>query len=160
MQRKIFLALVSVITLGLSHNVLVAYQATSTTGTTTTATTTTAGGAKTIYDGVFTADQAKRAEGLYTEKCANCHGAQLTGNDAPPLVGADFAGNWNGLTLDMLMDRIKLSMPADSPGSLSRQQVSDIIALMLAHAGAPAGAAELPTGADALKAITYAGTKP
>ena len=83
MQRKIFLALVSVITLGLSHNVLVAYQATSTTGTTTTATTTTAGGAKTIYDGVFTADQAKRAEGLYTEKCANCHGAQLTGNDAP-----------------------------------------------------------------------------
>ena len=155
MQRKIFLALVSVVTLGLSHNALIAYQATSTTGTATTT-----GGAKTIYDGVFTADQAKRAEGLYTEKCANCHGAQLTGNDAPPLVGADFSGNWNGLTLDMLMDRIKLSMPADSPGSLSRQQVADIIALMLQHAGAPTGAAELPTGADALKGITYTGTKP
>lgn len=155
MQRKIFLALVSVVTLGLSHNALIAYQATSTTGTTTAA-----GGAKTIYDGVFTADQAKRAESLYTEKCANCHGAQLTGNDAPPLTGADFAGNWNGLTLDMLMDRIKLSMPADSPGSLSRQQVADIMALMIQHSGAPAGATELPTGADALKGITFTGTKP
>jgi len=147
-MQKVFLALVSVATLGLSHTALVAYQGTTTTG------------GKTIYDGVFSAEQVKRAEALYTEKCANCHGAQLTGNDAPPLVGADFSGNWNGLTLDMLMDRIKLSMPADSPGSLSRQQVADIIALMLQHAGAPTGAAELPTGADALKGITYTGTKP
>src|SRR5262245_14391578 len=147
-MQKLFLALVSVATLGLSHTALVAYQGTTTTG------------GKTIFDGVFTAEQAKRAEALYTEKCANCHGAQLTGNDAPPLAGADFAGNWSGLTLDSLMDRIRLSMPADSPGSLSRQQVADIVALMIQHQGAPAGTTELPTAADALKAITYVGTKP
>ena len=152
-MQKVFLALVSVATLGLSNTALIAYQQ-----TTTTASTTTAG--KTIYDGVYTAEQAKRAETLYTEKCANCHGAQLTGNDAPPLVGADFAGNWSGLTLDSLLDRIRLSMPADSPGSLTRQQVADIIALMLSHSGTPAGTTELPTAADALKAITYVGTKP
>ena len=115
---------------------------------------------KTVWDGVYTEEQAKRGAPLYAEKCANCHGDQLTGNDAPALVGAEFSSNWNDLDLNDLSERIRLTMPADSAGSLSRAQTADLIAVMLKHAEMPSGQTEIPTAADQLKDIKYTGTKP
>src|SRR5213594_1141716 len=53
---------------------------------------------------------------------ASCHGPDLTGVDvAPALTGTEFASNWNDLSLGDLFERIRIGMPADKPGSLSRQ---------------------------------------
>jgi mono/diheme cytochrome c family protein len=142
--RSIFLVVAGAATLALSTTVMAAYQAKP----------------KTVWDGVYSDEQAKRGEPLYAEKCANCHGDQLTGNDAPALVGAEFSSNWNDLNLNDLSERIRLTMPADSAGSLSRAQVADLIAVLLKHAEMPAGKTEVPTTADALKEIKYLGTKP
>ena len=58
---------------------------------------------------------------------------------APPLVGVGFQSNWNGLTAGDLSERIRVSMPLGAEGSLSRQQVSDIIAAIFAAGDYPAG---------------------
>ena len=142
--RSIFLVVAGAATLVLSTTVMAAYQAKP----------------KTVWDGVYSDEQVKRGEPLYAEKCANCHGDTLTGNDAPALVGAEFSSNWNGLDLNDLSERIRLTMPADSAGSLSRAQVGDLIAVMFKRAEIPSGKAELPTEAGALKEIKYVGTKP
>ena len=53
-----------------------------------------------VWDGVYTADQAKRGETAYLQACAGCHGTGLEGGDmTPPLVGGAFTSNWNDLTV-------------------------------------------------------------
>src|SRR5215210_516360 len=76
-------------------------------------------GAKSQWDGVYTQDQAKRGEALYSENCASCHGPDLTGGEmAPGLTGGEFSSNWNDLSLGDLYERIRISMPQNAPGSL------------------------------------------
>ena len=76
-----------------------------------------------VWDGVYTEDQSKRGQALYTKECAACHGSELSGGEeAPPLSGGAFMANWSGLTLGELFERIRVSMPEGKPGSLSRQQ--------------------------------------
>jgi quinoprotein glucose dehydrogenase len=109
---------------------------------------------KTVWDGVYSDAQAKRGRELYNSKCLSCHGADLSGGEmAPPLVGIGFQSNWNGLTAGDLSERIRVSMPLGAEGTLSRQQVSDIIAAIFAAGEYPAGASELPRESDVLKTI-------
>lgn len=113
-----------------------------------------------VWDGVFTDEQAKRGEAAYRQECASCHGAELEGGDmTPPLVGGGFTSNWNDLTLGDLFERIRLTMPLDSPGKLARQQNVDVIAFMLKTNGWPAGKAELGPDLTALKRVTIESTK-
>ena len=115
---------------------------------------------RTVWDGVYTDDQAKRGEGLYGKECASCHGSELTGGEsAPPLAGDSFFANWNGLTVGDLFERIRLSMPQDRPGRLSRQQNADILAYVLGVNQFPAGQAELPTETERLKQIRFEAVK-
>ena len=117
--------------------------------------------ARTVWDGVYTDAQAKRGRELYNGKCLSCHGADLSGGEmAPPLVGSTFNANWNGMTLGDLMERTRTAMPQNNPGSLSRQQYADILALMLATGKFPAGQAELPRDTELLKLITFEASKP
>ena len=46
-------------------------------------------------------------------------------------------------------------MPATSPGSLTPQQTSDVIAYMFSVYKLPAGATELPAQPDDLKTINF-----
>ena len=116
---------------------------------------------KTQWSGVYTAEQAKRGEALYGEYCASCHGPDLAGGEmAPGLTGGEFSSNWNDLTLGDLFDRIRVSMPQNAPGSLSRQQNADILSYMLSRANAPAGTTELPTQSDELSQIKYVAQNP
>src|ERR1700686_3479890 len=95
---------------------------------------------RTVWDGVYTDDQAKRGEGFYGKECASCHGGELTGGEsAPPLAGDSFFANWNGLTLGDLFDRIRVSMPQNAPGSLSRKQNAAPGAFILRAPQFPAG---------------------
>ena len=110
--------------------------------------------ARTVWDGVYSDAQAKRGRELYNSKCLSCHGADLSGGEmAPPLVGIGFQSNWNGLSAGDLSERIRVSMPLGAEGSLSRQQVSDIIAAVFAAGDYPAGPNELPRESDVLKTI-------
>jgi S-disulfanyl-L-cysteine oxidoreductase SoxD len=114
-----------------------------------------------VWDGVFTEAQAKRGQPLYNQHCASCHGDMLTGGEmAPPLAGGDFLSNWNGLTMGDLFERIRKSMPATRPGSLSREANADITAYMLSVNSFPAGAKELSTSTEALKQIRIDMNKP
>jgi mono/diheme cytochrome c family protein len=116
---------------------------------------------KSQWEGVYSADQAKRGEPLYAQYCASCHGPDLAGGEmAPGLTGGEFSSNWNDLSLGDLFERIRVSMPQNSPGSLTRQQNADILAYMLSKANVPAGSAELPTQTEMLKGIKFLASKP
>ena len=107
-----------------------------------------------IWDGVFTADQAKRGADAYTKSCASCHGDQLEGEgQAPALTGSEFTGNWNKQTVDDLFEIVKSTMPGDKPGTLSRAVNADILSYIFQTNGYPAGKSELPTDAESLKRI-------
>jgi len=110
--------------------------------------------AKTVWDGVYTTEQSTRGRALYGSKCLSCHGADLSGGEmAPPLVGVGFQSSWNGLSVGDLSERIRVSMPLGQEGTLSRQQVSDVIAAILAAGEYPAGMTELTNQPDVLKTI-------
>ncbi len=111
---------------------------------------------RSLWDGVYTQEQAKRGEAAYVERCARCHGPELIGGDTnPPLVGPEFLSTWNTKTVGDLFDRIRTSMPSDKPGSLNRQQVSDIVAYLLNANKFPAGNTELGTQTELLKQIQF-----
>jgi mono/diheme cytochrome c family protein len=115
---------------------------------------------RTIWDGVFTVAQAKQGETLYTDRCATCHGDTLGGMEAAPaLTGTAFYTNWEGETLQALFDRMRVSMPPDKPGSLSRAQATDLLAHLLRSGGYPAGEMPLDAAAD-LSRITIRMYKP
>ena len=115
---------------------------------------------RTVWNGVFTADQAKRGADLYANTCASCHGLALTGGEsAPPLTGGEFMSNWSGLTLDDLFDRIRTTMPADRPGTLTRAQTAVILAHILNVGQFPPGTAELSTQTETLKQIRIEAVK-
>ena len=114
-----------------------------------------------IGSGVYTDAQAKRGEGVANKMCVSCHGAELAGGEAgPTLVGLEFLGNWNSLTLGDLFDRIHSTMPADAPGSLSNQDTGDVIAYVLKLNKYPAGEKELSTDMSALGQVKIEGQPP
>jgi mono/diheme cytochrome c family protein len=116
---------------------------------------------RSVWEGVYTTDQAKRGQQLYGQYCGSCHGDTLGGGEsAPPLAGAEFLSNWNGLTVGDLFDRMRTSMPQDKPGKLSREQNADILAHMLSANEFPAGSVELNRNSEMLKQIRIDATKP
>jgi mono/diheme cytochrome c family protein len=109
---------------------------------------------RSVKDGVYTEEQAKRGEAVYNETCANCHGEHMEGADmSPPLVGSTFSSNWNTLTVGDFYDRIRTTMPMDRPGTNSPQQNADVIAYILKANQYPAGKTELPNLVVPLKSI-------
>ena len=116
--------------------------------------------AKSIRDGVFTAEQAARGQLAYTGPCDRCHGYKLDGAPddpdmlpAPPVAGPKFLRKWDGRTLAALFDYLRTTMPANNPGYLSDAEVADIVAYMLAVSGMPAGANLMRPEREALASV-------
>lgn len=109
---------------------------------------------RSVNEGVYTADQAKRGEALYKENCSACHGDNLEGSGPmPPLAGKDFLANWEGKTVGDLFEKTSTTMPATAPGSLTSEQAADIISFMLSKDQYPAGAAALEGKTEPLSKI-------
>lgn len=109
---------------------------------------------RSVWDGVYTAPQARRGESLYHLQCASCHGDKMTGGEsAPPLAGGQFLSSWNGLTLDVLFERIRITMPTDNPSKVSRPAKADILAYMLSMNHFPPGKTELQYKVELMKEI-------
>jgi mono/diheme cytochrome c family protein len=118
------------------------------------------GGAN-VWAGVYTEAQATRGEAPYLESCGGCHGAGLEGADmTPALIGAVFGANWNDLSVGDLAERIRISMPLDRPGKLTRQQTADVVAFILQANAWPAGQSELPIEQGPLKTIKILSARP
>src|SRR6187401_3071517 len=113
-----------------------------------------------VWAGVYTEEQAKRGEAVAAKMCTSCHGPDLTGGEAgPALVGLEFIGNWTNLTMADFFDRVHSTMPADSPGTLTEKQTSDVAAYVLKLNKYPAGTTELSSDLGALKAIKIEGPR-
>jgi cytochrome c553 len=74
---------------------------------------------------VLRAQDATRGATLYKQQCVLCHGERLEGHSGPPLAGGDFQSRWP--TSD-LIDKIRSTMPQDSPGKLTAGQAADLAA--------------------------------
>ena len=116
---------------------------------------------RSVWDGVFSDDQARRGQARYKELCASCHGDTLEGGEsAPPLAGGEFLSNWNTLSVGDLFDRTRSTMPQSKPGSLSREANAEIMAFLLSANQFPAGKEALPQSSETLKEIRIEAIKP
>jgi uncharacterized protein len=119
-----------------------------------------AGGVRSIWDGVFTEEQAGRGQKVYVVSCAPCHKTDLLGDSGTPaLAGADFFARFNGSSVDDLVKTIRASMPQDAPDSLGTPAYVDLVGYMLKANGGPAGTAELSQDSAVLKQIRITNPK-
>ncbi|QEE20922.1 cytochrome c [Youhaiella tibetensis] len=106
----------------------------------------------------FTAEQADAGQTAYNSNCAQCHGRQLEGPDAPGLFGSDVMQNWD--TAGGIYDFISVAMPPSAPGKLGEDTYLNIVAYIMQFNGAAPGDAPLTTDTMAsvsLSAETAAG---
>src|SRR5262245_23510956 len=88
------------------------------------------GQATTVWDKVFTVEQAARGKVSYQSACSDCHMDHLRGDgQAPPLKGEDFGPQWK--TVGAFMTAMGSQMPPDKPGSLPFATYCDITAYIL-----------------------------
>jgi cytochrome c5 len=100
--------------------------------------------AKSIWNGVYTQEQATRGETAYQANCARCHGPQLAGDARfRALQGDVWAGRWDTRGVDALLKFVSTNMPNGAGGSLPPATYQDLVAFILSRNGFPAGAAQL-----------------
>jgi mono/diheme cytochrome c family protein len=92
---------------------------------------------------LYTADQAKAGADVFSQNCAMCHGADLSGAAGPALVGQAFASASNKYTIGSVFTEVAQQMPAGQPASLTHEQYEDVFAYILQQNGYPAGSAKL-----------------
>jgi S-disulfanyl-L-cysteine oxidoreductase SoxD len=109
---------------------------------------------RSVWDGIYTAEQAMRGRTEYMQACASCHAEDLRGKGtAPALVEESFAFQWEDMPLGELLERTRKLMPLDRPNSLSPQAYRDIVAFLLEANKFPAGREELPGDPEALRGV-------
>lgn len=105
-----------------------------------------------VWDGIYTTDQAARGKGFYDTSCAGCHGATLAGrNGNRALAGPRFFEDWGEDSLGTLYGVMARTMPRGKPNSLDPGAYLDIVAYLLQKNDYPPGASELT--ADRVDAI-------
>ena len=98
-----------------------------------------------VWDGIYTEEQAKRGRRAFQRDCTECHGEDLRGGEAAPgLMGREFIGFWSDT---------RETMPEESPGGLSDKTYADILAYMLQANEFPAGDSELEPAVERLLRI-------
>jgi mono/diheme cytochrome c family protein len=100
-----------------------------------------------LWDGLYTDDQASRGNDVFRTTCANCHTLDSQGNR--PLSGKKFWDSYTQKTVGDLFAFMQKNMPNGNPGSLSEKTYADLVALVLKSNGIPAGTTELVPSAVA-----------
>ena len=100
---------------------------------------------KSVRDGVYTEAQADRGAKLYGESCTGCHETgRFVGEQMKP---------WANQSARRLFNVVRLTMPEEDPGSLTRQQCADILAYIFRLNGFKAGSDELKGTDEAVSAV-------
>ncbi|HLH33007.1 MAG TPA: cytochrome c [Terriglobia bacterium] len=116
--------------------------------------------AQTVWDGVYTADQAKRGQTAYSQQCVACHKPDLMGIEGA-LKGDAFIERRREDNLGTLFLDMKSTMPRGNPGGLPDQTYTDIISYLLQSNDMPPGKAELkPDDLEKIQLISKDGPKP
>ena len=116
---------------------------------------------RSVWDGVYTEEQAGRGERTYTQACAVCHLDDLLGDGfAPSLVGAAFSFRWTGLSVGDIFATIRATMPMGAPASLSARAYVDLAAFLLSVNDYPAGDEELEPDGSTLEQIRIESQRP
>lgn len=116
---------------------------------------------RTVWSGVYSEAQAYRGEKVADTTCIGCHGPKLDGGDSgPKLVGEAFLANWSSQSMAVMFDWIREAMPAEAPGTLSKDETAAVIAYILKLNKMPAGKQDLSVEADVLGRIQIVADKP
>lgn len=112
---------------------------------------------RSVRDGVYTVEQSRRGEAVFSSTCARCHKPEMTGGPiVPPLVGAPFLDHWSRKTAGDLYAWVRRYMPiGDAAAGMSRQDYADVLAYIFSRNGFPAGPEELAPDAGALRSIRF-----
>lgn len=102
----------------------------------------------------FTAEQAEAGQQAYNSQCAQCHGRQLEGPEAPGLAGQDVMQNWD--SAGGLYDFISVAMPPSAPGQLGEETYLNIVAYIMKFNGAQPGDQPLTADPDLLYSVSLA----
>lgn len=102
----------------------------------------------------FTAEQAAAGQTAYNANCAQCHGRQLEGPEAPGLAGQDVMQNWD--SAGGLYDFISVAMPPSAPGLLGADTYVNIVSYIMQFNGAQPGDTPMPADVDAMYNISLA----
>jgi len=97
---------------------------------------------KTVWDGVYTQQQATRGSASFAANCTRCHSVEPN-DDRRLLVGKAFWQSFRESTVDRLLDYVSKNMPNGAGGSLNSDTYADLVAFILSRNDLPAGAAEL-----------------
>jgi S-disulfanyl-L-cysteine oxidoreductase SoxD len=105
-----------------------------------------------VWDGVYTLEQASRGEQSYRQHCLGCHGENTSLRST--LWGEPFWNSWREAKLDDLYLFVRDNMPNRAPGELEDAMYIDIIAYILRRNDLPPGTAELKPETSVGVAIT------
>ena len=109
---------------------------------------------QTVWSGVYSDAQAFRGEKVADTRCIGCHGSNFDGGDSgPKLVGPAFLANWSSQSVAELFNWIQEAMPADTPGTLTKDESAAVVAYILKLNKMPAGKQDLPADGEALRGI-------
>ena len=98
----------------------------------------------TVWDGVFSQEQAAEGAAQYELSCLACHSADLRGSStSPSLVGGGFLFFWQDKPLSELFTTIQTRMPTDAPNSLPIRTYLNILSYILEANKFPAGGSDL-----------------
>jgi alcohol dehydrogenase (cytochrome c) len=112
--------------------------------------------------GPFNSAQVDAGHAAYVAYCLGCHGDTMAGNgDTPPIAGKAFLVGFGAKTTKELFDVIKTGMPKSTPGSLSDEVYTDLVAFLLHASGAATGTTALtPTTAIPISSVASGNLAP
>lgn len=106
----------------------------------------------------YTAVQAERGHGAYTQYCEVCHGPNLNdGRFGLTLKGVSFRGRWSGKPMLELFTLVRTTMPPAAPDSLGDSMYADLLAYIMQANDIAPGDRELPAGDTELATVTFPG---
>jgi hypothetical protein len=100
---------------------------------------------RSVWEGVYTEEQAARGRSFFRTQCADCHQPE------------EFKGGYRTAN-DLFSSRE--GMPQSSPNSLSAEEYADLIAYIFEASGLPSGKEELKGDPEILKRIRIEAEKP
>ena len=121
--------------------------------------------AQTVWDGVYSKDQARRGEQAYKSSCGYCHKDDLSGGflddgvgkavalAGPQAFGSSFSNRWKDQTVGDFVYVIASTMPKDAPTSLSLETYVDITTYILEKNEVPSGGSALSADIAGLRGI-------
>lgn len=100
--------------------------------------------ASSVWDGVYTEEQAARGAISFAASCVRCHSSDPNaGEGGKPLAGEAFWRSFRESTVDHLLDYVSQNMPNGAGATLSANTYADLVAFILSRNGLPSGSAEL-----------------